>query len=1130
MNGRFAWQLGVILPLATVAWAGEAEPVDTAQAEDASAVRQWLPGLAEGSKQALADRKPLLIRAGAAWCPVCRELMAEIEKPDVQKELADWTLVYVDVDRSPEDARRLGITGVPALRLQTVRGRLVAAKDGKMTGEELVAWLREHYEESKSAPDDELLAKEKPDLLTVVRLIRHFGDRDPPVRGAAIGRIAPYPNLAGGAVLKALREGSLATRLAALELLEQWRAPIEDIDPWQPQTITAERLAGLEEWLDQAAEQEDGEDTADADAALPPRELSEQELDDARQRIDRMLRATDAEASAIRDRLGRLGPSLLEEVGKLLKDADTDRDRERLRALRYRLVATDALVLRWPGGLARLASTDAAERQQAAEELAELASDNDQDLLLELFSDSDPLVREISLRGLQEIGGRQSTAALTKLLSDPEPNVRAAVLKQLEVEPQRKMVPKVAEYLKTETDPDLIVHAVRFLRTVGGSTAMRSMMGLLEHESWQVRAEAAAGLGKGDSSFSVHSGDFYGRDDVPDELQVDAYIALLDLLEDPDAFVVSRAVSGLADADLAVAIDPLARAAERHPDLATQIIEILAGGDEMREKAVPHLRRFASSENPIIRAAAIRGLVGAAPHAMRQELLAALEDQNEQVRIAAAEATFQLLEAIRRNAMTRVGVVSNELWYLFDDDPVGASLTINDSALQLLIEAAVSRDNKRTTEEEKARDADKVREPNDEEESVWDRWLLAFYGGTYRPQFLDETIESLEKMLQAEKLEERIPAALALVSLGRSDQALPVLEQAVQDQPARAAMACRTLPWLVWKERVRVFRQFHEQIESENVSSKLLASASEVSDLRMAETFWNLLADEEAFASAIAATENVLRTMYLGSEHWSSGDTPIKRHVGEATQAARQHIAKGSKWQRAVGLLLLLRAAPDEAEELVTPMVDDKSLDPHLRQAAFHVLLAAQTRREREATAIATLSHEEPWRRTKALACLAFGTSELSHVSFKDPDVRLEVGVRGYDQYASWNREAGPIVPDPPAGLSTDDVRSLMDNTDPVVAAHAGYLMALLGEPEGLHPLLRLWREGDGEWKLDCLVYRAIAMLNDPSQIQVLKEIYGRLDGYQMKDFYWTIRIMSGPEVLKFRKQIRDEVGMDQLN
>ena len=791
---RLTWLLTLALSSATVAWAGEAEPTDTSPDKDSPAMQPWLSGLAEARKQTLADRKPLLIRAGTSWCPVCRELMAEIEKPDVQQELADWTLVYVDVERSPDEARRLGVTAVPALRIQTAAGRLVAAKDGRVTAEELTAWLREHLENAKSAPDGELLEKDKPDLLIVVRLLRHFADRDPAVRGAAIGRLVPYPNVAGGAVLKALREGSLATRLAALELLEQWGAPLNGIDPWQPQTITGERLAAVEDWFDQIAERVASEDVVATDPASPP-ELSAQQFADARQQIERMLRVTDSEAVAIRDRLGRLGPSLFEEVRKLLKDAATDRDRERLRSLRYRLVATDALVLRWPGGLVRLAATDAAERQRAAEDLAELATGDDQDLLLELFSDPAPLVREISLRGLQEIGGQQSTAALVKLLSDPEPNVRAAVLKQLEVNPQRKMVPKIAEYLKTETDPDLIVHAVRFLRTIGGETAMRSMMELLGHESWQVRAEAAAGLGGGDSSFSIQSDDFFGRAAVTEELQADAYIALLDLLDDSDAFVVSRAVSGLADADLVVAVEPLAQAADRHPDLAEQIIGILAQGDEMRAKAVPHLRRFAHSKKAMIRAAAIRGLVSAAPQAMQKELLAALDDQDRRVRVAGAEAIFELLETTRRTAMSNLESGSSGVYYSVQDS------IVDDSPLQTPSESPAGEPDHAPGHKDSAG----AKDSDDGQSSKWDRWLLAFYDGKFRPRYLDETVEPLQKMLTAEDADEVIAAGVALVPLGQSEQALPVLLGAVRAQPAQVAAACQILPWLVWQERVRVF-------------------------------------------------------------------------------------------------------------------------------------------------------------------------------------------------------------------------------------------------------------------------------------------------------------------------------------
>jgi hypothetical protein len=37
------------------------------------------------------------------------------------------------------------------------------------------------------------------------------------------------------------------------------------------------------------------------------------------------------------------------------------------------------------------------------------------------------------------------------------------------------------------------------------------------------------------------------------------------------------------------------------------------------------------------------------------------------------------------------------------------------------------------------------------------------------------------------------------------------------------------------------------------------------------------------------------------------------------------------------------------------------------------------------------------------------------------------------------------------------------------------------------------------------------------------------MESYYRSEFYWTIRIMTGPEILKFRKQIRDEIGMGQL-
>ena len=57
----------------------------------------------------------------------------------------------------------------------------------------------------------------------------------------------------------------------------------------------------------------------------------------------------------------------------------------------------------------------------------------------------------------------------------------------------------------------------------------------------------------------------------------------------------------------------------------------------------------------------------------------------------------------------------------------------------------------------------------------------------------------------------------------------------------------------------------------------------------------------------------------------------------------------------------------------------------------------------------------------------------------------------------------------------------------------------------------------------------AIAAIDDPQYIPVLREVYGKLEEDEVTEFYWTIRIMSGAEILKFRKQIREEVGVSRL-
>ncbi len=109
-------------------------------------------------------------------------------------------------------------------------------------------------------------------------------------------------------------------------------------------------------------------------------------------------------------------------------------------------------------------------------------------------------------------------------------------------------------------------------------------------------------------------------------------------------------------------------------------------------------------------------------------------------------------------------------------------------------------------------------------------------------------------------------------------------------------------------------------------------------------------------------------------------------------------------------------------------------------------------------------------------------------------------------------------------------------------AAYAGYLLCMLDHEEGLPVLLRYWEaHAARDAAVSRLVYQAIAQLNAESRVPLLARIYQQFqssdvdenshggEGFSVKDFYWTIRSMTGPQILALRKKIREEVGIANL-
>jgi len=90
---------------------------------------------------------------------------------------------------------------------------------------------------------------------TLLHLITDLGCREPTVRNRAIEQLVRLGTIAVEPVVDAFINGNLATQLAVLEVLRQWQAPVDTMDPWDPKTLTSNRWKTLQAWAVQATMQ-----------------------------------------------------------------------------------------------------------------------------------------------------------------------------------------------------------------------------------------------------------------------------------------------------------------------------------------------------------------------------------------------------------------------------------------------------------------------------------------------------------------------------------------------------------------------------------------------------------------------------------------------------------------------------------------------------------------------------------------------------------------------------------------------------------------------------------------------------------------------------------------------------------
>ncbi len=694
-------------------------------------------------------------------------------------------------------------------------------------------------------------------------------------------------------------------------------------------------------------------------------------------------------------------------------------------------------------------------------------------------------------------------------MADPEPNVRAAVLKQLAEHPSSRLVPGLAEYVARETDPDLLGHAVRVLGELGGSKSLKVLVNLLAHENWSVRAEAVEAIGK--KLQNSNMGNLLAND-----AKSEAYAALTERLDDPDGFVVGRVLSALKDGNLLVAIDPLLRVADNHPELAAKVIETLFGGDAekpaIKQKALPKLRKFAVHPRVDVRAAVITALGDPSEKLIEPEVLAGLSDRESEVRIAAAMALLGKLKGLRPQGL---------------EDP-------EDAGMMALMYAYMTGFDPDDEGELTPKNGGKVAVASVE------AWLTRFQEGKSRPTWIEPATALLGKMLKAASPEERIAAALPLVALGRGQRdALLALVAAARQQPNMIGEASQALPWLHLADRLSLFRTLLDASPGSDQFRQMATQLAAVRDTRVAPPLWELAGREGLDPQTAAAIDQALRTAYLGSRSYTGQKIP-KDQRAKVVADARPRAKTGTEWQRLIALSLLLNADPAAAAAAARSIVDDVKAMPALRRDAFQILLIAGDSAEAHLQTTVALKGHEPAFQKLALSYL-FGDSTAFN-SLRDGlylRATTPALVALAQPHVNNENTLSEPIPKLPTEVTPLLLRPMLKATDPELTALAGFALAVLGEPEGLEPLLDYWRKEPAKHQSwDKRVYQAVAQLGDDSQVPALEKIYAGLrsaaatsdmDTTTVKDLYWTIRGMEGPNARRLRQRIRSEVGMPFL-
>lgn len=232
------------------ATARASDPVDDQTKQHESTKRiEVMADFDEAIKLSQLEQRPVLLIAGAEWCTWCRKLEKELGEDDAEPILTKWIVVKIDVDALPSLAEEFEVSSLPSLRVLSAERAVAAKRDGYLPLAELQAWLDEAAPQVDPSLTRVLYDTGLPDEDQLVKLVEFLGNRSPSLRQSAVRRLSDAQEVSAKPVIDVLKAGRLSQKLCAIDILRSWGAPVEGLDPWQPESISSEVVEELSCWM-----------------------------------------------------------------------------------------------------------------------------------------------------------------------------------------------------------------------------------------------------------------------------------------------------------------------------------------------------------------------------------------------------------------------------------------------------------------------------------------------------------------------------------------------------------------------------------------------------------------------------------------------------------------------------------------------------------------------------------------------------------------------------------------------------------------------------------------------------------------------------------------------------------------